>query len=131
MVLPQGRLITVATEDQPSPPSIVRPVSGWEQLPTAEQARQWEQVDPKFFDRIMAGIENAERHQRRLDWAELGLRAFGMLSGSGAIAVLALVARHMADHGDATQGVGVFGAGIAATASVIIAYTRTRKDDKH
>jgi uncharacterized membrane protein len=120
----------MATDEKPPASAPRRTVSRWADLPTAQQAQEWEQVSPGTFDRIMAGVERAEQHDRRLDWAEMGLRAFGILSGSGTIAILGLVARHMADHGAAIPGAGIFGAGIVSIVGAIFTYSRARRDDR-
>lgn len=101
--------------------------SRWESLPAAEQAEAWEKVAPGTFARIMDAVEIAERHERRLAWAEVALRLIGMFTGFAIVVVLALVAKHLADKGAATQGAGIFGAGAASVISAAFALGRTRK----
>jgi ABC-type Co2+ transport system permease subunit len=75
----------------------------------------------------MNAVETAERHERRLAWAEVVLRSIGLLTGFAIAVVLALVAEHLADKGAATQGAGIFGAGAASIISAAFALGRTRK----
>jgi uncharacterized membrane protein len=104
------------------------PGSRWVELPTADQARKWEQVSPGTFDRIMAGVERAERHDRRMDWAEFGLRGLGLLTGLGAVGIMGLTAMHFADHGAATQGIGIFGAGAASIIGAFLTVRRRKRE---
>jgi hypothetical protein len=43
------------------------PSSRWADLPTATQAKKWEEVSPGTFERIMKAVELAERHDRLMD----------------------------------------------------------------
>jgi uncharacterized membrane protein len=104
--------------------------SHWQSLPAAEQARKWEQVRPGTFDRIMDGVERAERHQNRLDWAEMALRFLGLLSGLSVVIVLALIAKHFVDKGAPTQAVGIFGAGAASIIGAFLTTGRGNPDGR-
>ena len=103
-------------------------VSRWADLPAADQARKWEQVSPGTFDRVMAGVERAERHDRRMDWAEVVLRALGLLAGVGSVVVMGVTAMHFADQGAATQGAGIFGAGAASVIGAFLTIRRAKKN---
>ncbi|HEX5403756.1 MAG TPA: hypothetical protein VFX16_15810 [Pseudonocardiaceae bacterium] len=107
-----------------APPIRATVVSRWADLPAADQAKKWEQVSPGTFDRVMAGVERAERHDRRMDWADLALRTLGLFSGLGAVVVLGWTAMHFASSGAPTQGLGVFGAG---SASIVGAFLTVRR----
>jgi hypothetical protein len=75
----------------------------------------------------MDNLERDYRHDRRLDWAYLGLRAFAILCGSGVIVTLALAAAHLADHGAVVPGLGMFGAATASIVGALVTYTRSGK----
>ncbi|SFP18841.1 hypothetical protein [Amycolatopsis rubida] len=102
-------------------------VSRWADLPAATQAQKWENISPGTFERILIGVERAERHDRRMDWADVGLRLLGMATGLGAVVILGVTALHFASHGAPTQGLGVFGTG---SASIIGAFVTTRRSKK-
>lgn len=104
-------------------------VSRWADLPAADQAKKWEQVSPGTFDRVMAGVERAERHDRRMDWADVCLRVLGMLTGLAAVAILGWTAMHFASQGAPTQGLGVFGAGSASIIGAFLTVRRSRGRD--
>jgi uncharacterized membrane protein len=40
-------------------------------LPTPAQAKQWEELGPGTFARLMSEVEQEEKHRRRMEWAEL------------------------------------------------------------
>jgi hypothetical protein len=111
------------TEGPPTPAAVV---SRWADLPAADQARKWEQVSPGTFERVMAGVERAERHDRLMDWADLALRALGLFCGLGAVAVLGWTAAHFASSGAPTQGLAVFGAGSASIVGAFLTVRRGR-----
>lgn len=115
--------------DDKAPPVRTAVVSRWADLPTADQAKKWEQVSSGAFERVMAGVERAERHDQRMDWADLGLRAFGMLSGLGVVAILGSTAVHFASTGAPTQGLGLFGAGSAGIVGAFLTVRRSRNRD--
>jgi len=78
-------------------------------------------VNPGTFERIMNSVERAERHDQRMEWADFALRFFGMLCGLGSASILALLAKYYIDHGAASQGAGIFGAGTASVVGVFVA----------
>jgi uncharacterized membrane protein len=119
----------VTTSDE-ALPARTAVASRWADLPPADQAKKWEQVSPGAFDRVMAGIERAERHDHRMDWADVVLRLLGMLSGLAAVAILGWTAMHFASTGAATQGLGVFGAGSASIIGAFLTVRRTRDRDQ-
>lgn len=112
-----------------APPARTAVVSRWADLPAADQARKWEQVSPGTFERVMAGVERAERHDRVMDWADLALRVLGLVCGLGAVVVLGWTAVHFASSGAPTQGLGVFGAGSASIIGAFITVRRNRNRD--
>lgn len=109
---------------RPDEPASAMPASRWADLPTPAQAKQWEAVKPGTIDRILDAVEQAERHDQRMQWAELGLRLFGTLAGLGSVVVLALVAKYFVDHGAATQGAGIFGLGAASMVAAFLTHRR-------
>ncbi len=102
-------------------------VSRWADLPTADQAMKWEKVRPGTFARIIAGLERAERHDRRMDWANFCLRFLCLLSGL--VAILGWTAIYLADHGAPTYGLAIFGPGAAIVIGAIAAVQRSRNRD--
>jgi len=100
--------------------SAARGDAHWAALPTATQAKQWEQVAPGTFTRIMTEVERAERHQRHLEWAELASRFFGQVCGLITVIVLAVLARYFVDHGAATAGAGIVTAGAVSIVAVFV-----------
>ncbi|MEV0407409.1 protein kinase [Actinoallomurus sp. NPDC050550] len=126
-----GTLVFAATGRTPFHSDSTAPFrSHWESLPAAEQARKWEQVRPGTFDRIMDGVERAERHQNLLDWAEMALRFLGLLSGLSVVIVLALISKHIVDKGAPTQAVGIFGAGAASIIGAFLTTGRGSPDGR-
>lgn len=99
-------------------------VSRWADLPTADQAKKLEKYFPGIFNRIIAGLERAERHDRRMDWANFCLRFLCLLSSLGAVTILGWSAMHFADHGAPTHVMAIFSAG---TVSVIGAFAAVRR----
>jgi uncharacterized membrane protein len=100
-------------------PAERRPSSGVK-LPTPTQAKQWEEVGPGTFDRIMTEIEHEEKHRRRMESAELCSRIFGQICAFGTVVVLALLARYFVDHGAATQGASIIVTGAASIVAVFL-----------
>lgn len=89
-------------------------------LPTPAAARQWEELGPGTFDRIMTEIEQEENHRRRMEWAELGQRIFGQVCAFGTVVALAFLARYFVDHGAATQGAAIIVTGAVSIVAVFV-----------
>lgn len=89
-------------------------------LPTPTQAKQWEELEPGTFSRLMAEIEQEEKHRRCMEWAELGSRIFGQMCAFGTVVALALLARYFVDHGAATQGASIIVTGTASIVAVFL-----------
>ncbi|MFE3188012.1 hypothetical protein ACFXHA_03330 [Nocardia sp. NPDC059240] len=87
-------------------------------------AQRWEKIKPGTVDRILATVEKAEAHDRRMDWAEIGLRALGAICGVLTVSILALISKYCVDHNAATAGAGIFGAGAATIVTAFITTTR-------
>ncbi|WP_225102834.1 hypothetical protein [Streptomyces sp. CoH27] len=110
------------------------------ELPAAEQAEIWERVVQGAGERILRLVEmDFERqteehrqwcldqiHQRRMDLANLVLRATGVLAGSAGLAGYLWVAKYFVDHGAAVPAAGMLGGGIAAIAAMVVR-TQNRK----
>jgi uncharacterized membrane protein len=104
------------SEDSP----VAHDETAWAALPTTTQARQWEEVAPGAFNRIMMEIERGQRHKRYLEWAEFASRVFGQLCGLVTVVVLAVLAKYFVDHDAATAGAGIVTAGVASIVAVFI-----------
>jgi uncharacterized membrane protein len=89
-------------------------------LPTPAQAKQWEEVRPGTFDRLMAEIEREEKNRRRLAWAELASRVFGQICALATVGILALLAWHYVDQGAATQGASIIVSGAVFIVGVFV-----------
>ncbi|MFI0742344.1 hypothetical protein ACH4PU_30360 [Streptomyces sp. NPDC021100] len=103
-------------------------------LPGADQAAVWERVVPGAGDRVLQLVEkDFERetekhrqwcldraHERRMDLANLALRATGMVVGSGGVAGYLWVAKYFVDHGAAIPAAGMLGGGVAALAAAFL-----------
>jgi uncharacterized membrane protein len=96
-----------------------KPSSGVK-LPTPAQAKQWEELGPGTFNRIMTEIEHEEKHRRRMDSAELCSRIFGQICAFGTVVVLTFLAGYYVDHGAATQGASIIGTGAASIVAVFL-----------
>lgn len=105
--------------------------SMWMNLPPVEQARDWEEFKPGTFEQLFALVVNdadyrrtaAEKraqHERRLDYIAVALQLIRLVFALVAVVVIALTARYYADHGDADQGVKVFGLGAASIVAAFI-----------
>jgi len=102
------------------------PSSRWADLPTATQAKKWEEVSPGTFERIMKAVELAERHDRLMDWADVTVRVLGLLCGLASVAILAFLAKYLADRGATATALTLFGASTASMVSVFVA-SRSKK----
>ncbi|MGW5456210.1 hypothetical protein [Nocardia sp. NPDC003979] len=107
----------------PPPP----PATRWADLPTPADLKRWEAIRPGTVDRILTAVEQAERHDQRIRWAELGLRAFGTISGLTTVAIMALTAKHFVDHGAPLEGAGIIGAGSVSIVTAFITLGRRNK----
>jgi uncharacterized membrane protein len=89
-------------------------------LPTPTQAKQWEELLPGTFARLMAEIEREEKHRRRVESAELCSRIFGQVCAFGALIVLVFLAGYFVDHGAATQGAAIIVTGAVSIVAVFL-----------
>jgi uncharacterized membrane protein len=89
-------------------------------MPTPSQARQWEQACPGSFKRIMDEIETEERHRRRTETIEQGMRMFGQLCAFGSVVVLALLAKYFADRDAPTQGAAIIVSGAGTIVAIFV-----------
>jgi hypothetical protein len=103
--------VTVSTDDK-----AARTVA----MPTAAQARQWEQACPGSFERIMREIETEERHRRRTELIELVSRIFGQVCAFGTVLVLVWLARYFADRGAPTQGAAIIVSGAVSLVAIFV-----------
>lgn len=104
------------------------PSSRWADLPTAAQAKKWEEVSPGTFERIMKAVELAERHDRLMDWADLSVRILGLLCGLSSVVILALLAKYFSDHGATATALTLFG---VSTASMVSVFVTNRSKNRH
>jgi uncharacterized membrane protein len=89
-------------------------------LPTPAGAKQWEELEPGTFDRLMTEIEREEKHRRRMEWADLCQRIFGQVCALGTVVTLAFLARYFVDHGAATQGAAIIVTGAVSIVTVFV-----------
>lgn len=89
-------------------------------FPTPAEARQWEEVCPGTFDRIMTEIQQEEKHRRRMEWAYLCQRTFGQVCALGTVIALAFLASYFVDHGAATQGAALIVTGAVSIVTVFV-----------
>jgi uncharacterized membrane protein len=96
-------------------------------LPTPTKAKQWEEVRPGTFDRIMSSVERDERHLRRMELLELGSRVLGQICGIGTVAVLGLLSKYFVDQNAPTQGAAIIVTGTVAIVTVFLTGRRLRR----
>lgn len=96
-------------------------------LPTPIQAKQWEELGPGIFARLLAEIEQEEKHRRRMERTELGSRIFGQICAFGTVVVLAFLARYLVDHGAATQGASIIITGAVSIVTVFLTNRLARR----
>ncbi|MEV7389513.1 hypothetical protein [Streptomyces sp. NPDC091215] len=110
----------------------------YQELTAPEKIERWEHLVPGTGERILKLIEHdfeqQERehqqwcrnqvHQRRMDMANLLLRAVGIIVGSGCLAGYLWIAKHFVDHGAAVPAAGMLSGGVAAIAAVLHANNR-------
>jgi uncharacterized membrane protein len=89
-------------------------------LPTPTAAKQWEELGPGTFNRIMTEIEQEEKHRRRMEWADLCQRIFGQVCALGTVIILAFLARYFVDRGAATQGASIIITGAVSIVTVFV-----------
>jgi predicted nicotinamide N-methyase len=105
--------------------------SAWLNLGAVEQAREWEEFRPGTFEQMFALVvheaeyrrnraEEEARHERRLDYISIGLQALAIVFALVTVILLVVVARYYADHGDANQGVKVFGFGAGSIVAAFL-----------
>ncbi|MGX1851152.1 hypothetical protein [Streptomyces sp. NPDC055299] len=104
-----------------------QPNHPYQELLAGEQAERWERVVPGAGERILRLVERDfeqqglnQIHQRRMDLANLVLRATGAVVGSGAVAGYLWVAKYFVDHGAAVPAAGMLAGGVAAIAAAIV-----------
>jgi hypothetical protein len=81
---------------------------------------------PRTYDKLM----RAERHQRWHDWADLIAQGVGHVAGLAALSILALVAWHAFDLGDATQGAAIICTGAVSIVTVFVTGRLTSRRGK-
>lgn len=96
-------------------------------MPTPAQAKQWEEVQPGTFDRIMSQIDKDEGHRRRLDLLEFGSKVFGQVCGLCTVAILALLAKYFVDQGAPTQGASIIITGAVGIVTIFVTNRRWRE----
>ncbi|WP_194829234.1 hypothetical protein [Nocardia sp. XZ_19_231] len=96
----------------------------WTDLPAPADLKRWESARPGAVDRILTVFERDARHDRRIRLSAVGLDALGPLCGLASVAILALTAKHFADHGAALEGVAIFGAGSLSMVTAFITLGR-------
>jgi uncharacterized membrane protein len=89
-------------------------------LPTPVQAKQWEEIAPGTFARLMAEVEREENHRRRMERAELRSRVLAQVCAFGTVMVLALLARYFVDHDAPTQGAAIIVTGAVSIVAVFL-----------
>lgn len=108
-----------------------QPLPAYSAVPAADQAEIWERVVEGAGERMLRLVEQdfehqAEKHrqwcldrahERRMDLANLALRATGVIVGSGGVAGYLWVAKYFVDHGAALPAAGMLGGGVAALAA--------------
>jgi hypothetical protein len=113
MISPRG---TVGVTDKGS---SARELSGKELARLATAA-------PDVYQDLMRDLRKAQRHQRLIAWSDVIKQAIGNLSGLGALLVLAAIAWHAIDRGDATQGAAIITSGAVAIVTVFVTGRLTR-----
>jgi hypothetical protein len=83
---------------------------------TARELAMLAQSAPRTYNKLMA----AERHQRRRDWADLIAQVIGHFAGLASLSILATVAWHALDLGDATQGAAIICTGAVSIVTVFV-----------
>ncbi|MER7811960.1 hypothetical protein [Streptomyces sp900116325] len=104
-----------------------QPNRPYQELLAGEQVERWDRTVPGAGERILRMVEQDfeqqslnQVHQRRMDLANLILRASGALVGSGAVVGYFWVAKYFVDHGAAVPAAGMLGGGVAAIAAAIV-----------
>lgn len=98
----------------------------WPQLPLAEQARQWEELNPGTLTVLLDRLQAMDRHARRQGWAEIALRLLGMLCALAVTALFVWLAAYLVDHDAPAQAVGIFSAGAATIVVAFLAAARRK-----
>lgn len=96
-------------------------------MPTARQAKMWEEVLPGTFDRLMSEVEREEQHRRDQDirahqrqTSEIRLRYLGNGCGILTVIIFALLVKHFVDKGAPTQGAWIMGTAAVSIVGVFI-----------
>jgi uncharacterized membrane protein len=96
-----------------------------------EQARAWEDFRKGTFEEVFDLIkketdfkqklvEQAARHERRLDYIAISIQILSLIFGLGTVVILALTARYYALHGAASQGSKIFGFGAGSVVAAFL-----------
>jgi hypothetical protein len=76
--------------------------------------------NPELCRIIITETRRDQRHRRWLPWSDLIVQTIGHLCGLGALVVLAAVAWHAIDRGDATQGAAIITSGAVGIVAVFV-----------
>lgn len=87
---------------------------------TAKELSLLAEKAPDAYRDLMREKRLDQRHLRRIAWAETIAQALGQFCGLIALTVLAVVAWHAFDLGDATQGAAIICTGAVSIVAVFV-----------
>lgn len=87
---------------------------------TVKELTQLKKSDPDIYREFMAEKKAHRRHARRIAWASKFGQIIGHVCGLAALVVLAVVAWHAFDLGDANQGAAVICTGAVSIVAVFV-----------
>ena len=97
---------------------------------TARELTLLAQKAPAAYQDLMKEKQLDQQHRRRIAWGELICQMAGHVSGLIALLVLAGVAWHAFDLGDASQGAAIICTGAASIVAVFVTGRITTKPTK-
>jgi len=92
----------------------------WKDLSPLDRAAKYEAVAPATHAHFLAEDAALARHERRLAWANWGLRVAGLLAGVAAVTGMILLSWHAIDAGDAQQIKWIVGTPTVALAGIFV-----------
>jgi hypothetical protein len=87
---------------------------------TVRELTQLAKSDPEIYREFMEEKKADRRHERRIAWAGIIGQVIGHVCGLAALLVLAAVAWHAFDLGDADQGAAVICTGAVSIVAVFV-----------
>ena len=112
--------MTTSGDRLPTPAPEWPAAAVWKDLSPLDRAAKYEAVAPATHAHYMAEDAALARHERRLAWANWGLRVAGLVLGAGVVAGMILLSWHAIDAGQPQQVKWIIGTPTVALAGIFV-----------